>query len=146
MTDNYDGDPRIVIGKDGAEIVYRDGQPVMDAGLENNDLIALFTAPGWPGNALLDADQQIGSDFEELATGSITLSKLADIENAARRALTSPVAVTDSVEVSVVNPAGTSLGVLIRRAPPGQDVGQLLVTRDGLNWVNQANNPANERL
>ena len=146
MTDNYDGDPRIVIDKDGASIEYRDGQPVMDAGLENNDLIALFTEPGWPGNVLLEDDQQIGSDFEKLATGSITLSKLTDIENAARLALTSEIVSTDSIEVSVVNPAGTSLAVVIRRAPPGQDVGELLVSRDGLNWINQANNPANERL
>ena len=146
MTDNYDGDPRIVIDQNGAELVYRDGQPVMDAGLENNDLIALLTAPGWPGNVLLDADQQIGSDFEELATGSITLSKLADIEDSARRALTASVASTDAVSVTANNPAGNSLSVQIRRTPPGQDVGELLVTRDGLNWINQANNPANERL
>lgn len=146
MTDNYDGDPRIAIDKDGADIVYRDGQPVMDAGLENNDLIALFTAPGWPGNVLLENGQQIGSDFEEQALGSITLSKLAVIENSARLAIESPVAKTESVAVSVVNPAGSSLGVVIRRTPPGQDVGELLVTRDGLNWINQANNPANERL
>ena len=146
MTDNYDGDPRIAIDKDGADIVYRDGQPVMDAGLENNDLIALFTAPGWPGNVLLSNDQQIGSDFEEQALGSITLSKLAVIENSARLAIESPVAKTESVTVSVVNPAGSSLGVVIRRTPPGQDVGELLVTRDGLNWINQANNPANARL
>jgi len=146
MTDNFDGDPRIVIDQDGADIIYQDGQPVMDAGLENNDLIALFTAPGWPGNVLLEADQQLGTDFEEQATGSLTLSKLADIENSARRAIMSPVAQTESVDVTVINPAGTSLAVRIRRTPPGQDVGELLVTRDGLNWINQANNPANERL
>ena len=146
MTDNYDGDPRIVIDKDGADLIYRDGQPVMDAGLENNDLIALFTEPGWPGNVLLEDDQQIGSDFEELATGTITLSKLATIENAARLALDSPNAKTESITVSVVNPAGSSLAVVIRRTPPGQDIGKLLVAREGLNWINQANNPANERL
>ena len=146
MIDNYDGDPRIVIDKDGADLIYRDGQPVMDAGLENNDLIALFTEPGWPGNVLLEDDQQIGSDFEEQATGTITLSKLAIIENAARLALDSPNAKTESITVSVVNPAGSSLAVAIRRTPPGQDVGKLLVSREGLNWINQANNPANERL
>ena len=146
MTDNYDGDPRIVIDKNGADLAYRDGQPVMDAGLENNDLIALFTEPGWPGNVLLEEDQQIGSDFEEQATGTITLSKLATIENAARLALISPNVKTEGIAVSVVNPTGASLAVVIRRAPPGQDIGELLVTREGLNWINQANNPANERL
>lgn len=138
MTDSYEGDPRISIGKNGAELVYSDGQPDMDAGLENNDIIALFTAPGWPGNALLDEAQRIGSDFEEKATGTVTLSRLALIEDAARRAVSSSVADTEAVTVSAANTAGTRLDVVIRRVPPGQDVQQLLVTRDGLNWINQA--------
>lgn len=138
MIDNYDGDPRIVIDQDGASIVYSDGQPGMDAGLGNSDIIGLFTAPGWPGNFLLEQDQQIGSDFETLATGSITLSVLADIEDAARRAIRADVANTDSVSVSVVNLIGTRLDVVIQRSPPGSDVDELLVTRHGLNWINQA--------
>lgn len=139
MIDNYDGDPRIVIDQDGASIEYIDGQPDMDAGLGNSDIIGLFTATGWPGNFLLEQEQRIGSDFEALALGPITLSKLADIENAARRAVQTDVANTDSITVSVVNPTGTRLDVLIRRAPPGRDVNELLITRYGLNWINQAN-------
>lgn len=146
MIDNFDGDPRIVVDADGADIVYRDGQPVMDAGLENSDTIALLTAPGWPGNDLLPPDQHIGSDFEKLATGPVTRSKLIEIENAARLALTGPIVDTDTVEVSAGNPSGTRVDVRIRRTPPGQDVDRLLVTRDGLNWINQANAPASERL
>ena len=139
MIDNYDGDPRIIIDKNGASLCYADGQPSMDAGLGNSDIIGLFTSPGWPGNFLLDSDQQIGSDFEELATGSITLSKLADIEDAARRAIQTDIADTDSISVTVANPIGARLDVIIRRSPPGQDVDELLVTRYGLNWINQAN-------
>lgn len=139
MTDNYDGDPRIVIDENGASIEYADGQPSMDAGLGNNDIIGLFTAPGWPGNILLESDQQIGSDFEEQATGSITLEKLADIEDAARRAVQADVADTDNVSIEIANPIGTRLDIAIRRSPPGSDVNELLVSRYGLNWINQAN-------
>lgn len=139
MIDNYDGDPRIVIDKNGADLIYRDGQPSMDAGLGNSDIIGLFTAPGWPGNFLLEQDQQIGSDFEEVALGSVTLSKLADIENSARRAVQADTANTDSVSIAIANPIGTRLDLVIRRSPPGRDVDKLLVSRYGLNWINQVN-------
>lgn len=139
MIDNYDGDPRIVIDENGADLIYRDGQPSMDAGLGNNDIIGLFTAPGWPGNFLLEQDQRIGSDFEEVATGSITISKLADIEDSARRAVQTDVADTDSASVTITNPIGTRLDLVMRRSPPGRDVDKLLVSRHGLNWINQVN-------
>jgi hypothetical protein len=144
--DAYGGDPRITIDENGADLVYRDGQPVMDQGLENSDLISLFTAPGWCGNILLEEDQRIGSDFEKKATGTLTLSKLALIENAARLALISPSVLTENIQVSVVNTQGSGLSVVIRRGPPGQDIKELVLSRNGLNWLSQANNPANMRL
>jgi len=139
---SYDGDPRIVITPDGADIVYRDGQPIMDYGLENSDIIALFTEQGWPGNALLA--EPIGSDFESMARGTITKTKLIDIANAARRALSS--SVVDTVSVTVSNPSGAGLEIAIERAPPGQDVQKMVVTRDNINWMNQSYDPASERL
>jgi len=146
MSDNFSGDPRIVIDADGADIIYRDGQPVMDSGLENSDIIALFTAPGWPGNDLLQEDQKIGSDFERLATGTITRSSMIDIANAARLALTSSTVNTDLVDVSVANPSGSRIDVRIRRSPPGQDIEELVISRDRMSWSNQASTPASERL
>jgi len=142
----FEGDPKLILTKDGAELVYRDGQPVIDEGLENNALISLFTAPGWVGNSLLNDDEQIGSDFEDQARGTLTLSKLADIENAAVRALdTSFQKVTEST-AQVNNPMGNQLDMLIRISPPGQDVDLLLTSKNGLNWRSQALDPANERI
>lgn len=142
----FEGDPKLILTKDGSELVYREGQPVMDEGLENNALISLFTSPGWVGNTLLNEDEKIGSDFEIKARGTLTLSKLADIENSATRALnTSFQKVTES-DAQVINPTGNQLDMLIRISPPGQDVDLLLTSKNGLNWRSQALDPANERV
>lgn len=142
----FEGDPKLVITKDGADLVYNNGQPVMDDGLENNALISLFTAPGWIGNTLLNEDQQIGSDFEILARGTLTLSKLADIENSADRALSTSFQKVTETSAQVNNPTGNQLDMLVRISPPGQDVDLLLTSKNGLNWRSQALNPANERV
>lgn len=145
MTPGFDGDPRIFIDPNGAFLDYRDGQPVMDEGLENHDVIALLTTPGWVGNDLFADDEAIGSDFEQIARDTITLTSLNNTEDAARRALEADIAETESVDVAVNNPTGMRLDVLVRRAPPGGDVQSFLLTRDGSAWINQALNPASER-
>lgn len=142
----FDGDPKLILTESGADLVYRDGQPVMDSGLENNALIALFTEPGWVGNVLLDDDQQIGSDFESQARGTLTLSKLGDIENAASRALSSDLQQLTENNASITNPIGNQLKMLLRLAPPGEDVNLLLTSKNGLNWRSQALDPANEKV
>lgn len=142
----FEGDPKLILTIDGADLVYRDGQPVMDSGLENNALIALFTQPGWVGNVLLDDDQQIGSDFESQARGTLTLSKLGDIENAASRALSSDLQTLTENNAEITNPIGNQLNMLLRLAPPGEDVNLLLTSKNGLNWRSQALNPANEKV
>lgn len=144
--DGFEGDPKLILTDQGSDLVFRDGQPVMDAGLENFALISLFTKPGWPGNAILSDAEQIGSDFETLATGSITRESLANTQNAAALALSSDVLKVTELDVEIANPVGTQLDVRIRLAPPGEDV-ELLLTREfGLNWRSQAQDPANERI
>lgn len=141
----FEGDPKIFIGADGAYLEYRDGQPVMDEGLENHDVIALLTTPGWVGNDLFDEARQVGSDFEAIARGPITLSSLNDTAKAAERALAADIAETSEVEVAVANPTGSRLDVRIVRRPPGGDLQAFLLTRNGAAWINQVNNPASER-
>ena len=111
--------------------------------LDSNEL-PTHPSPGWVGNSLLSS--KIGSRFESVATGSITRTKLAEIENEAMIALDADTANTESIDVSVSNPSGSSISVLITREPVGRDVNQLLLTHHGLNWVNQILDPANERL
>lgn len=144
-TDIYQGDPRLVLGPNGSRLVYKGGQPVMDQGIENLILISLFTARGWAGNALIDdPDKQIGSDFIETSKGPITFSKLNDIRQAAERALQNPA--LGPVNVTVTNPRADDVRVEILVQPPGQDVQTLIISRNGQLWLNQANDPANERI
>lgn len=145
MMDIFSGDPYLTLGPDGSTLHYTGGQPVMDQGLINQAMTALFTTPGWPGNALLvDPDQQIGSDFVQAAFQPITLQSLTDVEQAAVRALASPA--FGRVTVTAINPESDTIRVDILIEPPGQDSATIILTRNGLNWQAQALNPAHERI
>jgi hypothetical protein len=142
--DIFSGDPYITIGPDGSTLTYKGGQPVMDQGLENQAIIALFTKEGWAGNVLFrDANQQIGSDYVEAALQPITLQSLIDVEQAAVRALDSPA--FGRVTAEAINPSSDRIQVEITIEPPGQDSQTIILTRNGVNWQAQAINPAHER-
>lgn len=142
---NFSGDPYITIGPDGATLTFIGGQPVMDRGLENHAIISLFTDEGWAGNALFaDPNQKIGSDFMKTARQPVTLQSLTDIEQAAVRALSSPMFGTVTAEAS--NPASDRILVEILIEPPGQDSQTIILTRNGINWQAQAISPAHERV
>ena len=145
VTNFYQGDPALVLTENGSKLVFKGGQPVMDQGLENLVLISLFTRPGWIGNTLFqDPAQQIGSDFLDAANQSITVDSLNDIAQAAKRALDNPI--FGNVIVTVSNPRSQRINVTIRIEPPGQDSMDLLLEKNGLNWIFQKLNPANERI
>jgi phage gp46-like protein len=145
MADIFSGDPKITIGPDGATLTFIGGQPVMDQGFENQVIIALFTEEGWAGNALFrDPDQRIGSDFLKATRQPITLRGLTDIEQAAVRALQSPI--FGRVTAEAINPSSDKLLISIIIEPPGQNSAQIILTRNGVNWQAQAINPAHERV
>jgi hypothetical protein len=145
MTDIYSGDPYLTLSANGSRLTFIGGQPVMDQGLENQAMIALFTTQGWAGNELIaDPDQKIGSDFVEAANQPITLQSLTDIEQAAVRALASPA--FGRVTATANNPESDRIEVSILIEPPGQDSATIVLTRNGLNWQAQALNPAHERV
>lgn len=141
MTDIYQGDPRLFLNANGSFLKFTGGQPVLDRGLENLAIISLFTRLGWPGNILFqDENQQPGSDFEEIANQSITLSMINDLRDAAERALDNPA--FGNVSVVIDNPSGHRLNITITLKPPGQDIKTLLITKNGLNWISQTLDPA----
>jgi hypothetical protein len=143
--DIFQGDPALKITADGSTLVFIGGQPVMDQGLENQALIALFTEEGWSGNFLFsDPDQRIGSNFEKLARGPATLSGLALIEKEAEKALSSPIFGT--VRAIATNPESWRKDIEITIEPPSRDPFTLLLISNGQNWFSQAENPAHERL
>ena len=131
VKNHFEGDPKLYLAPNGADMRYEAGQPVMERGLENQIFISLFTKNGWCGNVFLPLENHVGSDFEETCAGSITLSKLADIENAAERALASRA--FPLVDTRVKNPVSDQLKIeIILRSG-----GALSLIREGLLWRNQ---------
>lgn len=136
----FQGDPAIFISKNGAALKFQGGQPVMDQGLYNAVLISLFTRRGWWANALgLDC----GSDYEKTLAKPVTRSSLADIENAAERALAwmKKQRHASRITVSSRNTTGMQIETEIMIQPPTGDPVKFLATRQGLVWLGQINNP-----
>ena len=144
----YDGDPKIYIDENGADLRFAGGQPIMDAGLENAATISLFTGPGWWANDLFaKASEKIGSDFESTAAQPITATAFADTERAAdvalRWLLEEGVAAGVTVEAS--NPSARRVAVAVLIEPPTGEVIELQALKNGLNWINQTIDPANRK-
>jgi phage gp46-like protein len=147
----WDGDPRIEIEENGAEIYFVGGQPIMDRGLENAAILSLFTDEDWAGNALLTGPgEKIGSRFERTATEeAITLTTLDRIANIGSAALTWMIKakIAASVAFTMSNPTGRQIGANVVITPPGGGSAvALAVTRNGPNWTAQKTDPAYARI
>jgi peroxiredoxin len=141
---NFEGDPKVYITANGADLAFRDGQPVMDRGLENAVVLSLHSRK-WFGNLYLrDVAQKLNGRFEVAAEGPITLSNLANIENAAISDLQPLIdtGVASRVRAATENNSGTSTRTVIAVSPPGADLFTLVATRHGNNWISQALDPA----
>jgi phage gp46-like protein len=148
MSDRFQGDPAVKITADGAKMYFIDGQPIMDQGIENAVQISLYTKPGWWGNALIrEVDKKIGSNHEQQRT-IIDVDTITDITNDARDALKwmYNVKLASNIEITVTNPDQNHIQEYIRIYPPGQDIRELLFFSNGILWINQAINPAHERM
>lgn len=146
MTNNiYQGDPRLFLTANGSRLNFVGGQPTMDRGFENMVLIALFTRRGWCGNTLFDdTDVHIGSDFEAAFEQPLNLAAINDIEDRAAKALDFLIkdGLASDVDVSASNPRGDRVEVTITIARPNKDISELVLIKNGINWVYQASEPA----
>jgi phage gp46-like protein len=141
----FQGDPRVFITNNGANMEFRGGQPVMDQGLENYAILQLFTKSGWHGNTLFrDPNQKIGSDFEEANKAPITVSSLNDVRDAAEKALQAMITtgLASEIIVDTTNPSGSIRETTILIRPVGADAFELLVSKNGANWIAQIRDPA----
>jgi hypothetical protein len=137
----FQGDPKIFVGPNGAYLKFINGQPVMDGGIENLVTISLLTDPDYWGNDLWDnPDNHIGSEFENEGRKPITVTLLDELAQAGELALDNP-ALGASV-VTVSNPRPSGLDFLAKVKPPGADEQSFALTRNYINWVNQALDPA----
>lgn len=155
MTINrFDGDPKLTLGPDGSNLVYKSGQPVMDQGIENQIFFDLFIKSkgktrnqnGWWANLLTDDPlKKYGSDYVDTVINQpITLNGLSNIEKAAKKALNSPI--YGDVEVVASNPEANRINVEITVKSPGEDIKVLIQTDNVANWVAQALEPANRNI
>jgi hypothetical protein len=117
-----------------ADFRYIAGQPVMTAGVHNAAIISLFTDEGWEANVFLPPEARIGSDFNKLCKGTITLAKLNDIENSAVRALQSKLFPQVSAEAR--NPDGDRLDVNIKIGSGAS----MSLSKENALWQAQARN------
>jgi phage gp46-like protein len=146
--DRTQGDPKIKIDKDGADLVFRGGQPIMDSGLENAVLISLFSGAQWFGNAFSLPSSRIESRFYALSLKPITVSRLAELERAAKadlKGLVSAGAIADPF-VRASNPSGDRIIVELTISPPGAEAETILLSRYGGNWSVQTTKPASARV
>lgn len=118
----FDGDPKLYEGGDGADLLIIDGQPAMDAGLENAVYLSLFSAPGWWGNAVSQEYEKLGSLLESIQSRTLTNTTRQDAEEYAKQALSWMV--TDGVAKKVTTvatiPAVGILGLTITIEQPDQ--------------------------
>jgi phage gp46-like protein len=141
----FQGDPRLFLDKNGAYIAFSGGQPVMDRGFENVVLILLFTRKGWVGNSLFkDPQKYIGSDFEKAHDAPFTSQSFARIENAAQVALQVllDTGVASAVEIVSQTLDGFAVTTTVRVTSPNLPFLELIVTKNGPNWVFQKTDPA----
>ncbi len=139
MKDIYQGDPKLFIDAEGVDfnIPGESLQPEMEQGVENLTFISLLTDKGWPGNFYLtDNDQKIGSKFEETFKLPITLSNLEVMRKATIEALKNPI--FGKIESTVTAPQNNRLKNVIEVAPPGGELFEIVLIKNGLNWLLQA--------
>lgn len=86
----------------------------------------------------------MGSDYERALAAPVTLSVLADVENAAERALAwmKKSGLASEIRATSRNTAGMQIETEIIIRPPRGDAEKFLATRQGLVWLGQITNPA----
>lgn len=149
MTSIYSGDPALFLTKHGADMKFIGGQPIMDAGLENAAKISLFTREGWIGNFFVDdINKKIGSKFEKENEKAITINTLNDRRDAAEKALDwfLTTGLSSKNNVDLLNQNANIVDYTILIIPPGKDQNKLLLTTNGINWIEQKINPVNRKI
>lgn len=137
MTDIFDGDPCITIDADGADFTFIGGQPIMDQGFENHVNISMLTEPNWWGNDLEPvAARQLNSDFLPTSRRPINRQMLIDLARSAERSVAGDEFKT--VVSEATNPRSQNINVKTLYTSPGGTLKELILTRSGQNWINQA--------
>ena len=150
MYNRFQGDPAIQITPDGASMTFKGGQPICDQGFENAVNISLFTRPDYWGNIFFKkSSEKIGSDYQDECEKTIVnITSINNITDAAQRALKwmTDNALADKITINVTNPRTDYINTSIEISPPGSGNQSFIFTKNGANWIGQANNPADKML
>lgn len=149
MTSIFSGDPALFLTEKGADMVFIGGQPIMDTGIENAAKISLFTREGWIGNTLIqDPNKQIGSDFEVQNKRAITIDTLEDRRQSAIKSFDwmTATGLAKEIIVDLINETSNIINYTILIVPPGKDQNELLLTTNGVNWIEQKQNPTHRKI
>lgn len=139
--DNFDGDPFITISADGADMIYKGGQPVMDQGLVNHVNFGWGTQPGWWGNDIEPvAERKLGGKFLSAAKEPITRESLIDTGKALENDLKGDE--FSAVTANITNPSQNNIRAEVLLQPPSNVFEILILDRVGQNWISQKINPA----
>jgi phage gp46-like protein len=135
MAMSFDGDPKI-IGAGDCDLQIIDGQPVMDAGLENAVTLSLFCSSNWWGNAIAGDYGATGSVFEDILAGPLTAKTILDAEAAARTSLAWLIdqGIAKLVDAAATIPAVGMLGLAITIEQPDRSI----QIRYSINWQTMA--------
>jgi phage gp46-like protein len=146
--DRFSGDPAVKLTNNGAKMKFVGGQCVMDQGVENATLISLFTKPNWWGNTLIDdPNKKVGSKFERQRT-IIDVQTINDVFDDATQALKwmKDSKLSSKIDITVTNPRLDFIQTKIDIYSPAGTLAQILLLKNGPNWISQAKNPAHERM
>ncbi len=145
--DQYSGDPRIIVGPNGATIKFIGGQPVMDGGFENAILISLFSDE-WFANIFLPVESRLKSRFEKAHEVPITKTSLVDISNAGKKDLEWMLndGIFSRIDVVTTNPYGNTWKTVFDLWLFDDTFIRIETTKNGQNWLYQMLMPANERI
>ena len=113
----YDGDLRVRITEEGANVTFTGGEPERTQDLETAILLSLHGGYGWVGNLLFDdPNERMESRYERAKNQPITITALNEIRDAAEADLNWMVEaklITD-LDITVYNPASTQIRTEIR--------------------------------
>jgi phage gp46-like protein len=129
----YDGDPKLYETGAGADLSITEGQPVMDAGLENAVYLSIFGGSSWWGNAISRGAEKFTSQFESVNRRTLTNATRLDAEQYAKDALAWLVTegVAKRVTVAASMPGVGLLGLAITIEQPDRAI----TVRYSINWA-----------
>jgi len=124
----------------------------MDAGLENFVIIRLGTrrrsksdGKPWVGNlAFSNTAYHLGTDYLEGYDNPITFGMLEDLKQRGGKALQVMIDTNLASEtiVETINPNGYRIDTRILIRPPNLPESELVLIKNGINWLFQAGQPA----